>query len=217
VRHEREYWRRRILAHRQTDLTQTEYCLLHGLHPKTYRSWHHRLEAEGSLVSSVTGESGARVAEGVEDFASPLLQPGGTNTDGSVGMVGSVVRRQQYTDEEKQQFVVAALQSGLPIERYARMSGLTPSALHRWKHKFAIYMGILPAVPIKPQPAFASVAIAPPAERTSPEPDPMTSMLKASVWNSVDVVLSSGRRLTVDVRVDGLALRRLLAILEAPL
>lgn len=217
MRHERDYWRRHILAHRRTDLTQTEYCHRHGLHPKTYRSWHHRLEAEGKLASDLTVEGEARAAKVGEDFASSLLQHGRANTDGSVGMVGSVVRRQQFTDDEKQQFVVAALQSGLPIERYTRMSGLTPSALHRWKHKFAIHMGIIPAVPVQPQAAFASVSIAPSAERPSPEPDPMTSLLKASVWNSLEIVLNNGRRLTMDVRVDGLALRRLLAILEAPL
>ncbi len=41
-------------------------------------------------------------------------------------------------------------------------------------------------------------------------------MLKAAVWNSVEIALGYGRRLTVDVHVDGMALRRLLAILEAP-
>ena len=127
-----------------------------------------------------------------------------------------MVQRQIYTDQEKQQFVVAALQSGLPIERYARMAGLTPSVLHRWKHKFAIRIGILPAASITPpQSGFASVLLASPAEKASPEPDPMISA-KASVWNSVDIALGNGRRLTVDVRVDGVALRRLLAILEAP-
>ena len=113
--------------------------------------------------------------------------------------------------------MVAALQSGLPIERYARMAGLTPSALHRWKHKFAIRIGILPAAPVTPpQPGFASVLVASLAERALPGPDPMISALKASVWNSVDIALGNGRRLTVDVRVDGVALRRLLAILETP-
>ena len=40
-------------------------------------------------------------------------------------------------------------------------------------------------------------------------------MLKAAVWNSVEIALGNGRQLRVDVRVDGTALRRLLAILEA--
>ena len=128
--------------------------------------------------------------------------------------MGAVAQRLRYTDEEKQQFVLSALRSGLPIERYARMSGLTPSALHRWKHKFAVHVGLLPAASIPP--TFASVTNAPLADRAPPAGDPTTPALKAMVWNSVDITLGSGRRLTVDVRVDAVALRRLLAILEAP-
>ncbi len=37
-----------------------------------------------------------------------------------------------------------------------------------------------------------------------------------TLTNSVEIALGNGRRLTVDVRVDGVALRRLLAVLEAP-
>ena len=152
--------------------------------------------------------------EGVEELAYPLhgaLPSGGADRAEIVDMV---VQRQRYTDEEKQQFVLAALQSGLPIERYARMSGLTPSALHRWKHKFAVHVGLLPAAPTPP--TFASVTVALPADKAPPAGDPTTPALKAMVWNSVDIALGNGRRLTVDVRVDGVALRRLLAILEAP-
>lgn len=214
MRHEREYWRRHVLAHRQSGSTQASYCLRHGLHPKTYRSWHSRLKADGDLVPRPADEGEARAVEGVEELAYPLSRHIDADTG---GRSATVVQRQNYTDEEKQQFVVAALHSGLPIERYARMAGLTPSALHRWKHKFAIRIGILPAAPItSPQSGFASVLLAPSVERTSPGPDPMISALKASVWNSVDIALGNGRRLTVDVRVDGVALRRLLAILEVP-
>ncbi len=214
MQHDRGYWQQHVLAHRRSRLTQSAYCLQHGLHPKTYRTWSRRLEAEGDLESGWVAGVGARPVEGVEELAYPLHGAIPGRGADRAEIVGAVAQRQRYTDEEKQQFVLAALQSGLPIERYARMSGLTPSALHRWKHRFAMHVGLLP--PIATSPAFASVTVALPSDRTSPAGDPTTPALKAMVWNSVDIALGNGRRLTVDVRVDAVALRRLLAILEAP-
>ena len=170
--------------------------------------------AEGDLEPGSVASAGARSVEGIEELAYPLHEAFPSRGADRAKIVGTVVQRQRYTDEEKQQFVLAALQSGLPIERYARMSGLTPSALHRWKHKFAVHVELLPAEVTSP--AFASVTVALPADRTSPAGDPTTPALKAMVWNSVDITLGNGRRLAVDVRVDAVALRRLLAILEAP-
>ena len=212
MQHDRGYWRQHVLAHRRSRLTQSAYCLQHGLHTKTYRTWSRRLEAEGNLGAAV--RAGAGSMEGVEKLPYPSHRafPGGGADQTEI--LGMVVQRHRYTDEEKQQFVLAALQSGLPIERYARMSGLTPSALHRWKHRFAVHVGLLPAAPTSP--TFASVTVASPADRAPPDRDPTMPALKAMVWNSVDIALGNGRRLTVDVRVDGVALRRLLAILEAP-
>lgn len=214
MQHDRGYWRQHVLAHRRSRLTQSAYCLQRGLHPKTYRTWSRRLEAEGDLELGSAAVAGSGLMEGVEELAYPLREVIPDSGADRAKSVGTVAQRQRYTDEEKQQFVMAALQSGLPIERYARMSGLTPSALHRWKHKFAVRVGLLPAAPTSP--IFASVTVASPADRAPPVGDLTTPALKAMVWNSVDIALGNGRRLTVDVRVDAVALRRLLAILEAP-
>ena len=63
--------------------------------------------------------------EGVEELAYPFLHPeGGDGVQASAALVVPV-RRQLYSDAEERQFVMAALQSGLPIERYARMAGQT--------------------------------------------------------------------------------------------
>lgn len=215
MRQEREHWRRHVLAHRRSGVTQTAYCLHHGLHPKTFRTWFRRLEAEGELASGSLAADEAGAVEGVEELAYPFLHPEGGDAVQVGGARGVPVQRQLYSDAEKRQFVMAAVQSGLPIERYARMAGLTPSALHRWKHKFAIHMGLLPAAPAPSPSGFAAVVVSSPAASAAPGPDPATVMLKAAVWNSVEIALGNGRQLRVDVRVDGTALRRLLAILEA--
>ena len=214
MRQEHGYWRRHVLAHRRSGVTQTAYCLHHGLHPKTFRTWCRRLEVEGNLAPASLAADEAGVVEGVEELAYPFLHSG--SRDGVQASDAPVVpvQRQLYSDAEKRQFVMAALQSGLPIERYARMAGLTPSALHRWKHKFAIHMGLLPAAPAPSPPGFAAVVVGSSATGAAPGPDPATVVLKAAIWNSVEIALDNGRRLTVDVRVDSAALRRLPAVLE---
>ena len=64
--------------------------------------------------------------------------------------------------------------------------------------------------------SFASVTVADTTDDVPPAGDPASGSSEASVWNSVDITLGNGRRLTVDVRVDEVALRRLLTVLEPP-
>ncbi len=150
--------------------------------------------------------------DGAEEFTYPLLPVSRTVR---VDLVSSVAQRQRYTVEERQQHVLAALRSGLPIERYARMAGLAPSALHRWKHKYAVHVGApLAARATAPVPVFASVTVADPPDPLPLAGNPTSGPPTDVAWNSVDIALGNGRRLTVDVRVDSAALRRLPAALE---
>ncbi len=215
--HDREYWRRHMLAHRRSRLTQTAYCLQNGLHTKTYRTWCRKLEAVGEVepIRASIAEAGAM--DGIKELAYPLLP---ALPSGRTELVGTVAQRQRYTVEERQQHVLMALQSGLPIERYARMAGLTPSALHRWKHKYAVHVGAVSLMPraATPAPLFASVTVADTADNVpcASKSSAGSPAAAAAAWNSVDIILGNGRRLTVDVRVDEVALRRLLAVLEPP-
>ncbi len=118
--HDREYWRQHMLAHHRSRLTQTAYCLQNGLHTKTYRTWCRKLEAAGEAGPVRASDVGARVVDGAEVLAYPLLP---ASPSGPAELVGTVAQRQRYTVEERQQHVLMALQSGLPIERYAHMAG----------------------------------------------------------------------------------------------
>ncbi len=202
-----------MLAHHSSRRTQTAYCLQNGLHTQTYPIWCRKLEAAGDVELHRAPAAGARVMDGVEELAYPLLP---ASPSGRTELAGTVAQRQRYTAEERQHHVLMALQSGLPIERYARMAGLTPSALHRWKHKYAVPVGapLLTARAAAPVSLFASVTVAGTADNIPPAANPSTGSPRSAAWNSADITLGNGRRLTVDVRVDGAALRRLLAVLE---
>ena len=218
MQHDREYWRQHVLAHRRSGLTQIAYCLQNGLHTKTCRTWSRKTEMAGEVKLLRISGAGARAMQGAEELAYPLLSAFPGARTGQIELVGTVARRQRYTVEERQQHVLAALQSGLPIEHYARMAGLTPSALHRWKHKYGVPIGILPATPAAPVPVFVTVTVTvaatvtatATADNASSVRDPAAPESKATACNSVDIMLGNGRRL----RVDADALRRVLAILE---
>ena len=56
---DREYWRRHMLAHRRSRLTQTAYCLQNGLHTKTYRTWCRKLKTAGDVEPHHVPEAAA--------------------------------------------------------------------------------------------------------------------------------------------------------------
>ena len=118
-----------MLAYRRSRLTQTAYCLQNGPHTKTYRTWSRKLEAAGAVEPVRAPADEAKAMEGVEELASPLLPAFPDTRTGQIELISTVAQRHLYTMEERQQHVLAALQSGLPIERYARMAGLTPRVL----------------------------------------------------------------------------------------
>lgn len=73
--------------------------------------------------------------------------------------------RRRWTPEQKQKqkqrIVLAALRSGMSLERFPRVSGLTPSVVHRWKHELATRLqqehAALPVPPTAPP--FATVHV----------------------------------------------------------
>ena len=107
-----------------------------------------------------------------------------------------------------------ALRSGLSIERFARMSGLTPSVVHRWKQDLTVYVGHGqdPAKQSAAAPTFASGRVAPaPSE---PAPRAPSNALEAPTHDTVEVILTNGRRVRLHARIDAKALHNLLAVLE---
>lgn len=127
--------------------------------------------------------------------------------------------RRTWTPEQRQQIVVDALRSGMSIERFARMSGLTPSVVYRWKQELAVRVrhghDLLQHEPLQRPaavPMFASVRVEPvssePASRAPP------SVMDAPAYDTVEVILTNGRRVRLHARMDAQVLRDLLAVLE---
>lgn len=218
MRDRQKYWLEHVTAFRDSGETLKAYCERHGLIAKTFRSWRVRMDDNATTGSSVP-QVDARLEGGNRERSEELLSPSfpASRDQGRqqiIDLLTSRPVRRRWSLAEQQQAVLDALRSGLPIERYARLHGLTPSALHRWKHKFAQRIGaetatdvVAPALrPAAPQPStFATVSIATP---------PVPVSIPSAEAQRVEIVLSNGRLLRVDLDVDMSALQRLVAVLE---
>jgi len=127
--------------------------------------------------------------------------------------------RRTWTLEQRQQIVIDALRSGMSIERFARMSGLTPSVVYRWRDELAVRVrhghDLLQHDPLQHSaaaPTFASVHVAPaPSE---PAPRISSNAFDAPARDTVEVTLTNGRRVRLHAQMDAKALHNLLAVLE---
>ena len=217
VRDRRDYWLGHVAAFRDSGETHKAYCERHGLTIKTFRSWRSRLDGNAALHSSVsrvaTSAEGGSRERSEELLSSSFPAPRDQSRQQIIDLLTSRPVRRRWSLAEQQQAVLDALRSGLPIERYARLNGLTPSALHRWKHKFARPVGAETTTAVVPTPrpasphlpTFATVSVA-----TPPTPVPIPDIQA----HRVEIVLSNGRLLRVGLGVDMGALQRFVAALE---
>jgi transposase len=127
-------------------------------------------------------------------------------------------RRRVWTLEQKREIVAESLESTLTPTEVARKHGIGSGLLYGWRQK--LIGGRMTLVQQSP-PGFARVEIAPPhADKHDSEPATATapSAPDAPVQRPpglIEILLPENVTLRVDSRVDGQALRRVLAALAA--
>jgi len=213
-----QFWQTHVDACRVSGETQKLYCERHGIAPKTFRTWRARLAGAADVIAAEGEPHGAAVKGGAREFFSPSFD-GPSDRAQLVDLLTNPRFRRTWTPEQRQQIVIDALRSGMSIERFARMSGLTPSVVYRWRDELATRVrhghDLLPHDPLQHSavtPTFASVHVAP----APPEPAPRISsnILETPAHDTVEVILANGRRVRLHARMDAKALHDLLAVLE---
>ena len=214
-----QLWQTHVDACRASGDTQKTYCERHGITPKILRVWQAWLAGAPARVATTDGEPHeGEAGEGAKEILSPSF---GIPSDRAQAMdlfTNPRVRR-TWTLEQRQQIVIDALRSGMSIERFARMSGLTPSVVYRWRDELAVrvrhghdLMQLDPLQHPAATPAFASVHVAPaPSE---PAPRVSSNALDTPARDTVEVILTNGRRVRLHAQMDAKALHNLLAVLE---
>jgi transposase len=127
-------------------------------------------------------------------------------------------RRRVWTLEQKQEIVAESLGSTLTPTEVARKHGISSGLLYGWRQK--LIGGRMTLLQQSP-PGFARVEIAPTqADRRDAEPATPTAPSAPDVaaprpTGLIEILLPENVTLRVDARVDGQALRRVLAALAA--
>ncbi len=213
-----QFWQTHVDACRVSGITQKAYCERHGIAPKTFRTWRARLAGAAHVIAAEGEPHGAGVKGGAREFFSPSFD-GPSDRAQLVDLLTNPRFRRTWTPEQRQQIVIDALRSGMSIERFARMSGLTPSVVYRWREELAVRVrhghDLLPRDPLlhsAVSPTFASVHVAPaPSE---PASRIVSNASDASAHDTVEVILANGRRVRLHAQMDAKALHHLLAVLE---
>ena len=127
---------------------------------------------------------------------------------GSVGR-----RRRRWSEAQKGQIVAETHEPGVSVPMVAQRYNLNANQIFRWRRLFreaerAGGTGRLVPVVVEAAPGRepAAAPISPPSERVVAEGQPATGR--------TEIVLAGDRRVIVDRTVDGLALSRVIAVLE---
>ncbi|MBV9783256.1 MAG: transposase [Acidisphaera sp.] len=135
-----------------------------------------------------------------------------------VELITRAERRRRWSIEQKQEIVAESLSADTTPTEVARKYAVSSGLLYTWRHQFLAGQ-FSPAVPSAP--TFAKVEIAnAPGQAAPPDHTPMDSSGSVAtaplprVEGLIEIVLLDGVTLRVDAKVDGRALRRVLAALE---
>jgi len=213
-----QFWKAHVDACRVSGITQKAYCERNGITPKTFRGWRTRLAGAVCATTTEGEPHGGEVRGGAKEFFSPSSD-GPLDQAQLVDLLTNPRFRRTWTPEQRQQIVIDALHSGMSMNRFARVSGLTPSALYHWKHELAARVqqgrAVLPHdAPRHPAaaPMFASVQVTPALSgKVAHAPcDPVD----APARDTVEVVLANGRRVRFHAQMDARTLHALLSALD---
>ena len=135
-------------------------------------------------------------------------------------------RRRSWTAEQKREIAAESLEPGVSPITVARRHGISTGQLYTWRQQL-LRNAVGAAVAAKP--GFVCVDVVaeaaqpeatPPARPALTAPAPMTggstAPSPAQPDGRIEITLSRGVLVRVDAKVDGAALRRVLAALERP-
>ncbi len=143
---------------------------------------------------------------GVGNGAIPMTMPLSYR---GVEVLTGVERRRRYSMDEKVRLVAEAAEPGMSVSLVARRHGVNPSLLFRWRQLLStdrsrpVATGL---VPIRIADEGMDRALAPSLA-------PSHECTDDDAGSLIEIVLTDGRRVRVDQRVDASALRRVLAAL----
>lgn len=205
------WWREHIDGWKKSDLNQSAYCRTNGLHRKSFGRWLRWFREEAAAA-----ERKLRHRQWQRDrpSASPSANPRTMSSDRPLLGVPQVNRRRQFPDLLKRQIVEETLLPGATVSAVARLYGVTPPCVFRWRK----LLGYRAA---EDKTEFAAVQISEPAgaavggESAAPElPIPLPTLAPERPAGGIEIELTGGKKLRFDPGTDPEAIRRVVELLE---
>ena len=205
------YWRQHIKGWKKSDLTQRAYCSAHHLPRRSFQNWRLRFKADDAVAErKLRWRHLHKHRPSVDPSASPMAMAPMRPQLG----IPRPNRRRQFPDELKRQIVEETLLPGATVSSVARLYGVTPPCVFRWRKLMGLgapgeaatfapvriraendVLGGAPALPSEPLIALPTAAIdRPPA--------------------GIEIELSGGRRVRFERDTDPETVRRMIEILE---
>lgn len=124
-------------------------------------------------------------------------------------ITGGGGNRRRWSREEKERLVAASFEPDVTASEVARSAGLHTSQLFRWRKQLCDRLEPTPAALIP-----VTVADPAPTSGSSHETALRKKMGRRRASDRIEIELTDGRRIRVDVHVDGEALSRVLDVLD---
>lgn len=205
------FWRQHIDGWKKSDLNQRAYCVVHGLSRRTFQNWRLRFKADDAAAErKLRWRHFRKPRPSVDPSASPMLM---APTRPPFGLPRPN-RRRQFPEELKRQIVEETLLPGATVSSVARLYGVTPPCVFRWRK----LMGLGAA---GDKTAFASVWVSEENDTSEVGPDSGSGTLIAAPSTAlegpsggVEIELAGGRKVRFERDADPEAVRRMVEILE---
>jgi transposase len=205
------WWREHIDSWKRGDLTQRGYCRANGLHPKSFSRWLRWFKEEAAVA-----ERKLRRRQWQRDrpSVSPSANPRTMSSENPLLAVPQVNRRRQFPDLLKRQIVEETLLPGATVSAVARLYGVTPPCVFRWRK-------LLGYGTAEDKIEFAAVQIDEPdravvgGESAALElPIPLPNLLPERPAGGMEIELAGGKKLRFDHGTDPESIRRVVELLE---
>lgn len=205
------YWRQHIEGWKKSDLTQRAYCSAHNLPRRTFQNWRSRFKEDDAFAERRLRWRHLRKRRpSVDPSASPMPMARSRPPFG----VPRPNRRRQFPDVLKRQIVEETLLPGATVSSVARLYGVTPPCVFRWRKLMGLGSSGETAT-------FAPVRMS--GENDAPgcaptlASGPLIALPTAALDRppvGIEVELSGGRRVRFERDTDPETVRRMIEIIE---
>jgi transposase len=195
------------------ELSQREYCEVHGLSRKSFSTWRAIIKYEDAVLERRALNRQRRQWRPSPGF-SPMTNPMTESTPSPPLVVPKSGRRRNFAETVKRRIVEHTCQPGMSVSAVARRYGIAVSVLFRWRRDLGLTPKAAEAtlLPVKLTDAGEAASPAPLAS-SEPSLAPPAIVVERPVAG-IEIELIGGRRVRIDRDVDPETVRRLVLALE---